>query len=132
MINIVNLTPHNVRVNEKEYPSAGIARVSEEFISAPGGFYIRKTGKVENLPTQKWWDGETKGATWDTYREARSEAGNGVIPVCYYIVSSMVAQHLPDRHDLLIPADFVRDENGNIVACKKLIIANPIPELKKN
>jgi hypothetical protein len=37
---------------------------------------------------------------------------------CLYIVSHMVRMALPRRRDLLSPADEVRDENGNILACR--------------
>lgn len=37
-----------------------------------------------------------------------------------YIVSALVAQACPDRHDLCIPDDSVRDAEGRIVGCKAL------------
>lgn len=37
----------------------------------------------------------------------------------YYIVSRIVALSAM-RQDLLVPDDFVRDENGNILGCKQL------------
>lgn len=42
----------------------------------------------------------------------------------FYIVSSLVCQAYPDRDDLLIPNESVRDENGNIIGCKSLSV-NP-------
>ncbi len=41
-------------------------------------------------------------------------------PDAYYIVSSLVAQALPDRQDLLIPDDTVRDAEGRIIGCRAL------------
>ena len=38
----------------------------------------------------------------------------------FYIVSQLVKNALPNRTDLLVPAEVVRDENGNIVGCKSL------------
>src|SRR4030042_444641 len=38
----------------------------------------------------------------------------------YYIVSQLVKSTLPDRTDLLVPAELVRDERGNIVGCGSL------------
>lgn len=38
----------------------------------------------------------------------------------YYIVSQLVKNALPDRSDLLVPAEVVRDANGNILGCKSL------------
>ncbi len=42
----------------------------------------------------------------------------------YYIVSNLVAQANPDRRDLLIVDDTVRDEQGRIIGCKSLSL-NP-------
>jgi hypothetical protein len=38
----------------------------------------------------------------------------------FYIVSQLVKSALPDRADLLVPAEMVRDENGNIKGCRSL------------
>jgi len=39
-------------------------------------------------------------------------------PDCCYLVSHMVRMALPQRRDLLSPADIVRDGKGNILACR--------------
>lgn len=38
----------------------------------------------------------------------------------FYIVSQLVKSALPHRADLLVPAELVRDENGNILGCRSL------------
>lgn len=38
-------------------------------------------------------------------------------PDKYYVVSQIVKNALPDRRDLLVPAEVVRDDSGNIVGC---------------
>lgn len=38
----------------------------------------------------------------------------------FYIVSQLVKTALPNRLDLLVPAEVVRGENGNIIGCKSL------------
>ena len=38
----------------------------------------------------------------------------------FYVVSQLVKSALPTREDLLVPAEVVRDNNGNIVGCKSL------------
>ena len=38
----------------------------------------------------------------------------------YIIVSQLVKSALPNRKDLVVPAEVVRDEKGNIVGCKSL------------
>lgn len=37
-----------------------------------------------------------------------------------YIVSVLVAQARPDRDDLLVPYDLVRNDNGSIMGCRAL------------
>jgi hypothetical protein len=37
-----------------------------------------------------------------------------------YIVSQMVRDALPERRDLLVPAQVVRDEKGTIIGCQSL------------
>jgi len=39
----------------------------------------------------------------------------------FYIVSVLVAQSCPDRTDLLVPYDLVRNENGSITGCRSLV-----------
>lgn len=43
-----------------------------------------------------------------------------------YVVSMMVANAVwsPERHDLLVPGDLVRDEKGFIIGCKGLVPAS--------
>jgi len=38
----------------------------------------------------------------------------------FYVVSQLVKSALPDRTDLLVPAEVVRDEKGNIIGCYSL------------
>ena len=38
----------------------------------------------------------------------------------YYIVSRIVAEACPERTDLFIPDETVRDENGRIIGCRAL------------
>lgn len=37
----------------------------------------------------------------------------------FYIVSSIVAMSCPHRKDFIVPDEFIRDETGRIVGCKK-------------
>lgn len=97
---IVNLTPHEVRLNNgKVYPSEGVARVSNEFKEVMEGLYTVSYGEVEGLPEPR--------------------------PDTAYIVSAMVQQACKMRTDLLAPAsghpDTVRDEKGRIVSVPGLV-----------
>lgn len=37
-----------------------------------------------------------------------------------YVVSSLVAQRVPNRTDVFIPNESVRDDQGRIIGCKSL------------
>lgn len=103
---VVNLTPHAVRVVDKEgnivkeFPSEGLARVSS--VSTP-------IGVVDQIPVIKQEFGEIEGLP-------APEEG------VYYVVSAMVgtAAAKDGRTDLLGPAEFLRDQDGNILGCKAL------------
>jgi hypothetical protein len=108
--NVVNLTPHDIvfiDVEENEFvvkPSGIIARVSVTIkvtgymsVTTPTGTFTfpiteNAYGEVENLPVG---DGET-----------------------IYIVSALVAGRVPNRTDVFIPNESVRDEKGRIIGCR--------------
>lgn len=99
----INLTPHaiNVVINGETKtiePSGSIARVSmtQELINTIDGIpvYRNSYGKPEGLP-------EPKENT-------------------YYIVSALLAQAVPEREDVLITSNPIRDEAGRIVGCGAL------------
>lgn len=102
MASIKNLTPHNIVVvldDDIRYvitPSGTVARCSQktESIGEINGVPLTRTvfGDVINLPAPKE----------DTI----------------YLVSTLVAQACPNRNDLFIPNEIVRDENGKVVGCK--------------
>lgn len=100
---VINLTPHTVNVvwnggDVFEFPSEGEARCSQKTTEAGfiGIIPITSTtfGEVEGLPEEK----------------------EGV----YYIVSRLVMQACPDRRDLLVPNEIIRDELGHIIGCHSL------------
>lgn len=103
-IKIINATPHEVRIIKEGSatiicePSGILPRVSQttEVIGELDGITITKNkyGEVENLPPYE----------------------NGI----WYIVSAMVANAMPEREDLLIPNESVRDEHGRIIGCRSL------------
>jgi len=100
----VNLTPHKVNVvtlegAEYEFASEGLARIDEtgfQVLRLHAGIEIRQTqyGAVVGLPPEEL----------------------GVL----YIVSSMVRDRLPERHDLVSPdsGKTCLRENGNIKATR--------------
>ena len=103
-IEVINCTPHDITImNDKKIvikASGIIARVSTTM--SPSGMIgdiplsETKFGEVENLPEAK------KGTR--------------------YLVSRMVMEACPHRHDLLVPGECVRDEEGKIIGCRTLSI----------
>lgn len=106
---LVNLTPHAITMMDDNEnillviePSGNVARVSvrtertETFEIDGIALATSKSvyGKVEGLP----------------------ETEDGVV----YIVSSLVAQRVPEREDVFIPNESVRDAKGRIIGCKSL------------
>lgn len=102
---IINLTPHSITFVDDAgntiltiEPSGQIARcsVTREKIGEINGIPINKSrfGKVENLPKPQE----------DTI----------------YIVSALTAQAVPERKDVYITDDAVRDEQGRIIGCRAL------------
>lgn len=62
---------------------------------------------IDGIPTSRTAFGEPEGLP--EYEEGT-----------YYIVSQLVKSALPQRTDLLVPAEVVRDADGNIIGCKSL------------
>lgn len=104
MNNIINLTPHTIAFilpngEKMEIPASGqLARVSvrTETVGEIDGIPVTMSvfGNVEGLPAPK----------------------DGVI----YVVSSLVAGRVPERSDVFIPNESIRDESGRIIGCRSL------------
>lgn len=104
MMNIVNLTPHAINLigeNGKQRtitPSGNLARVAAKTVIV---------GNIDGIPVTTTEFGEVEGLP---------EPSENTI----YVVSSLVAQRTPERTDVYIPSESVRDENGRIIGCKSL------------
>lgn len=105
MTKMINLTPHAINFLDKNnnlvacIPSSGIARAAQKRvpIGTVNGITVNKTeyGAVEGLPDPEY----------------------GTI----YIVSVLTTQAAPpDRNDLYIVDDTVRDDQGRIIGCRAL------------
>ncbi|MBD8045821.1 hypothetical protein [Clostridium faecium] len=101
-IEILNYTPHTVNIIQqgkvKNLVSVGNARCIQE---------TKKIGEINNIPITSTTFGQVEGLP---------EEKEGV----YYIVSRLILQACPQRRDLLVPNDIVRDEEGKIIGCKSL------------
>jgi len=107
---IKNYTPHQVRIVDAEgnvlatFPSEGAIRVKsnqtlighatyddqEDMQGIP--VFATEFGDIDNLPSKQD----------DTV----------------YIVSRIVKSACPERDDLVVPNELVRDSNGNIIGCQ--------------
>jgi len=109
---LVNLTPHEIVLVRDDVrlvfpPSGTVARcevLREELYRI---VVANDDGSEVSIPITSVVFGDVTGLPLD-------EDGT------MYIVSSLVAQALPNRDDLLIPDDTVRDEHGRIVGCRSL------------
>lgn len=100
MSKIINLTPHELIIYKddkivEKIPSSGIVRVKE---------VNTKTGEIFGVPVYKKEYTESEGLP-----EPQANT--------YYFVSIIVAQANPDRTDLLLSSDLVRDDQGRILGC---------------
>lgn len=109
---IVNLTPHDINVVDDDgnniisFPSQGTVRLSSDIVS---GGSVKDVSGV-NIPLTKTSFGNPQGLPDKDGR--------------LFIVSSLVAQACPNRDDLLIVNDTVRDDSGKIIGCRSFSV-NP-------
>ena len=104
-IKIKNYTPHPVNiidVDGKEIatflPESQPIRLQSETV---------RTGTFHGVPITKTVFGDPEGLP---------EPQTGVL----FVVSQIVKSALPDRADLAVPAEVVRDETGQIIGCRSL------------
>jgi len=101
---IKNYTPHPINIVDAEnnsvlsLPSEGIVRLKAS---------TEPAGTIAGIPVTRTVFGQPEGLP---------EYSDGT----FYIVSQIVKSALPQRNDLLVPAEVVRDAAGNIIGCKSL------------
>lgn len=112
---IVNLTPHVINIVTAEglpvmdiLPSGEVARVRS---------YTIEVGELEAETDMAGID--VKIPLTSTEYEAVEGLPSPRLGTVY-VVSSLVAQRVKGRDDVLIPNESVRDENGRIVGCRSL------------
>lgn len=106
---LVNLTPHAITLMDDD---TNVISVIE-----PSGDVARVSVRTERTETLAFNDMEISTSK-SVYGEVEGlpEAEDGVV----YIVSSLVAQRVPEREDVFIPNESVRDDKGRIIGCKSL------------
>jgi len=113
---LVNLTPHAIHLyitpagafaNPCVIKSDGIARATEivEPLEALHWCVFGDCGMHDNVQLVRKRFGSVEGLP-------------DPMPSVAYIVSQVVADACPDRDDLLVPHDMVRDEQGRIIGCR--------------
>lgn len=101
-MNVVNLTPHAIQVvGGPSFPPSGqVARCAQ--VSAPVGAH-------EGLPLVSVQFGEVEGLP---------DPQEGVL----FLVSALVRSAVPHRHDVASPGDLERNEAGQPVGCRNLVV----------
>ena len=100
---IINATPHEVRLVDANgnllasFPPQILIRLKAETV---------RDGEINGIPISRTVFGEPEGLPPQQ-------------PGVYYIVSQLVKNAI-NRSDLLVPAEVLRDEKGNIIGCQSL------------
>lgn len=100
-VRFVNLTPHAINIITANcepistFESEGVARVATKSV---------QTGEIGGVPIFETQYGEMQGLPEPE-------------PNTFYIVSMLCKQACPNRKDLLIPSQLIRDEKGQPVGC---------------
>lgn len=104
---VINKTPHPIHILEK-----GTKRIVNSYPKTDGMIRLKMETKTmgmlaDGTPLTKTVFGDPEGLP--EYKEGT-----------FYIVSQLVKTALPERQDLLVPAEVVRDQQGNIIGCISL------------
>jgi hypothetical protein len=102
---IINKTPHPVHIVDAAGNIVRTFPKSDTLIRLKSA--VRPLANFDGVPVTETIFGEPEGLP-------AYESG------IYYIVSQLVKAALPDRFDLLVPAEMLRDKEGNIIGCQSL------------
>ena len=113
MTKIRNFTPHSVNLFDGDsqvatFPSQGVARVSVSTVSLPP-LTVDLDGVEVTIPFMATELGSVEGLP---------DATPGVV----LVVSRIVAAACPNRKDLVVPDDLVRDSQGRVVGCRRFAL----------
>lgn len=106
-MNIINKTPHPIHVLDKEGNEVITLPLCQQEDLIRLGMKVVPAEPIGAVPTSRTEYGEPVGLP---------EYQDGI----YYVVSALVKSALPHRSDLLVPAEVVRDQSGNIIGCRSL------------
>lgn len=106
---LVNLTPYTINIVTDD--GAPIMSIP------PTGQVARIPTKIENLGEVEI-DGKMIPVTKTVYGEM--EGLPDPVPGVTYIVSVFIANHVPERGDVFVPGEQVRNDSGKVVGCRSL------------
>ena len=118
MTEIINMTPHPINIVEiKDHEELGTEVVNLLTIPVSGNL-IRLKSKTVHFGSVEVVEGLIIPITMTEFGTAEGlpDKKEGV----FYIVSQLVKSALPNRTDLLVPAEVQRDQSGNIIGCLSL------------
>ncbi|WP_235925197.1 hypothetical protein [Actinomyces marmotae] len=123
-VTLINLTPHDVVVDPGDgttpvrFPASGM--VPRLLLSEPSRQALTVVDPARpDDPDAAVALPLVVGATWQGIDPPLPDARPGVL----YVTSRVVAEHYPDRTDLVWPDDLVRDADGQVVAARRLACA---------
>ena len=137
MTKILNFTPHPITIwgkgeITKVIQPTGLARLKVATVPTGeiDGVPVTRTqfGEPEGLPEQVFtalaggnagYGESIEAAEWSLYKDYNLEPEWSGIET-YYVVSQLVKSALPNRVDLLVPAEVVRNSDGNVIGCRSL------------
>lgn len=112
-LNLINLTPHALNIHNGDSvltlpPSGEVARVASES-TLVDSFVTIENGKAVTVNVYDTTYGDVSGLP--PYRPS---------DMVMYVVSGMVNNAVPNRHDVCSPGELIRDENGRPIGCRGL------------
>jgi hypothetical protein len=105
---VINMTPRDINVF---LPDGGVRAYPKSAFPIRIESTSRVIAEINGVPVTRMTFGEPVGLP------PYDETGE-----TYYLVSSIVQAALPERKDLLIPSDPVRNADGNIIGCKSFAV----------
>jgi len=116
-MSFINLTPHEIVLEGKAFGARWVFPPSDMVARCET---VRKV--VDEFELE--YPGDYEGVT-EWCEVPIHSVGFGVVsglpdptPGVMYLVSSIVAQAVPNRRDVLVPDDTIRDEGGRVVGCR--------------
>lgn len=112
--NIINMTPHAIVLGQVESTELGSV-FQELYVFQPSDKTIRLKQSTEFV---KYIGDENSPITLTKTVFGEPEGLPEYKEGTYYLVSQLIKSALPDRKDLLVPAQVFRDQKGIILGCE--------------